>query len=280
VEDVTVKDGTVFATNAVFEKTWRLKNIGTCTWTRDYRLVFSTGERMDGPQAIGMPENIDPGETVDLTVELIAPDEAGRYRGYWQLSTPSGAPFGIGSDAAGTFWVEIRVSEPDKYTYDFGATYCDARWRSEPGRLECPGEVGDDEGFVRLVDRPEIEKNRLENEAALVMSPQDTEDGWIRGEYPEIEIEEDYRFKATVGCMSDSQDCDVIFQLNYLIGDGEIQTLWETREVYDDAFTRVDVDLSPLEGEDVQLILTVLANGSPEDDYVFWLVPRIVEADE
>jgi hypothetical protein len=277
VEDVTVKDGTVFAPNAVFEKTWRLKNIGTCTWTRDYRLVFASGERMDGPQAISMPENIDPGETVDLSVELIAPDEPGRFRGYWQLSTPSGASFGIGADTAGTFWVEIRVTESDKYAYDFGASYCDARWRSEPGRLECPGEMGDDEGFVRLVDRPLIEKDRLENEAALVVSPQDTDDGWIWGEYPEIEIESDYRFKATVGCMDETPECDVIFQLNYRIGDGEVQTLWETREVYDDAFTRVEVDLSSLEGEEVQLILTVLANGSPEDDVVFWLVPPIVE---
>jgi hypothetical protein len=79
--------------------------------------------------------------------------------------------------------------------------------------------------------------------------------------------------------MDETPECDVIFQLNYRIGDGEVQTLWETREVYDDAFTRVEVDLSSLEGEEVQLILTVLANGSPEDDVVFWLVPRIVEVD-
>jgi hypothetical protein len=279
VEDVTVKDGTVFAPNSTFTKTWRLKNIGTCSWTRDYRLEFASGERMDGPRAISMPENVDPGESVDLRVELIAPDEAGRYRGYWRLSTPSGVPFGIGSDTAGTFWVEIRVTQPDKYAYDFGASYCAARWRSDAGRLDCPGQSGDDEGFVRLVDRPVIEKDRLENESALVMSPQDTENGWIRGEYPELEIKRDYRFKAVVGCMADARKCDVVFQLNYRIGDGEIQKLWEAREVYDDSFTRVDVDLSPLEGEDVQLILTVLANGSPDDDLAFWLVPRIVEAD-
>jgi hypothetical protein len=279
IEDLTVVDGTVFAPNAIFTKTWRLKNIGTCSWTRDYRLIFESGDQMDGPRAIGMPENIDPGETVDLSVELVAPDEPGRHRGYWRLSTASGAPFGIGADTAGSFWVEVRVSEPDKYPLDFGASYCSARWRSDAGRLDCPGQSGDDEGFVRLVDRPVVEKDRLENEAALVMGPQDLEDGWIRGEYPEIEIKPDYHFKAVVGCMDDARKCDVIFQLNYRIGDGEIRTLWETREVYDDAYTRVDVDLSSLEGEDVQLILTVLANGSPEDDLAFWLVPRVVEVD-
>lgn len=279
IEDVTVKDGTVFTPNSVFTKTWRLKNIGTCTWTRDYRLEFDSGERMDGPRAVSMPKNVNPGETVDLTVELVAPREPGRYRGYWRLSTPAGVPFGIGANAAGTFWVEIRVSQDDKYAYDFGASYCAARWRSDAGRLDCPGRSGDEEGFVRLVDRPVIEKDRLENESALVMSPQDIEDGWIRGEYPEIEIKRGYRFKAVVGCMADARKCDVIFQLNYRIGDSEIHTLWETREVYDDSFTRVDVDLSSLEGEEVQLILTVLANGSPDDDLAFWLVPRIVKAD-
>ena len=35
VEDVSVKDGTVFTPDSLFTKTWRLKNIGTCTWTDD-----------------------------------------------------------------------------------------------------------------------------------------------------------------------------------------------------------------------------------------------------
>ena len=39
------------------------------------------------------------------------------------------------------------------------------------------------------------------------------------------------------GCLNDAPKCDVIFQLNYRIGDGDLQTFWEQREVYDGNFT-------------------------------------------
>ncbi|PIU90073.1 MAG: hypothetical protein COS63_04110, partial [Anaerolineae bacterium CG06_land_8_20_14_3_00_57_67] len=43
VADITVPDGASFAPGAAFTKTWRLKNIGTCTWTTSYALVFVSG---------------------------------------------------------------------------------------------------------------------------------------------------------------------------------------------------------------------------------------------
>jgi hypothetical protein len=49
--DVTVKDGTTFSPGKKFTKTWRLKNIGACTWTDNYDLVFVSGERMDGSRS-------------------------------------------------------------------------------------------------------------------------------------------------------------------------------------------------------------------------------------
>ncbi|HLE15053.1 MAG TPA: NBR1-Ig-like domain-containing protein [Anaerolineales bacterium] len=277
IEDVTVKDGTVFTPGTSFVKTWRLKNIGSCTWSRDYLLVFAGGEQMDGPKASMIDETVDPGETVDISVELEAPDRPGRYRGYWQLSTPGGAEFGIGADQEDAFWVEISVADSGEYPYDFAVNYCAARWSSQEGRLDCPGDKGNDDGFVILVDNPEIEINRLENEPALWTVPDDDDDGYIRGEYPPIEIDEDQRFSAVVGCLSESPDCDVIFQLRYRVGNGEERTLFETREVFDDLFTKVDIDLSEFEGEDVQFILVVRANGDADDDNAFWMVPRIID---
>src|SRR5258706_10212245 len=49
VKDVTIPDGTIFAPGAQFTKTWRLQNIGTCTWTSSYTLVFSSGDSISGP---------------------------------------------------------------------------------------------------------------------------------------------------------------------------------------------------------------------------------------
>ena len=37
VADVTVPDGTRYDPGATFTKTWRLRNIGTCTWTTSWK---------------------------------------------------------------------------------------------------------------------------------------------------------------------------------------------------------------------------------------------------
>jgi hypothetical protein len=272
---VNLKDGTVFPPGAQFVKTWRLRNIGSCSWTSDFLLAFASGERMSGPQSTSIGGPIDPGETVDVSVNLVAPNGDGKYRGNWQLSTPGGQTFGLGSDQKGVFWVEINVLETDDFAYDFALSYCTAKWSSTEGNLPCPGEVGDQDGFVILVDDPVIEINRQENEPGLRTQPQHTNDGYIRGEYPAFKVKADYHFKAVVACLSGAEKCDVILQLSYRVGDGLPIKLWEAREVHDGAITSVDVDLSSLVDLDVKFILTVQANGAPDGDQALWLLPRI-----
>ncbi len=46
IADVTVPDGTVMVPNYSFTKTWRLKNIGTCTWTPSYSVTYVSGDPM------------------------------------------------------------------------------------------------------------------------------------------------------------------------------------------------------------------------------------------
>lgn len=277
IEDVTAPVGTNFTPESEFTKTWRIRNIGLCTWTEEFDLVFIDGNQMNGLDSIPLMGDVLPGETVDISVDLTAPENLGRYRGEWKLRTDTGVHFGTGQDADDPLSVEIRVYDPDKYAFDFGARFCEAEWRSDAGRLPCPGEPDNQGGFVILVDNPVIEIERIENEAALWMHPAMEVNGFISGNYPDFEVPPDARFRTVVGCMSDSPRCDVIFQLNYQIGDGDERTLWELSEVYDDVFTNVAVNLSPLAGQKVHFILTVLADGSPNDDNAFWLVPRIVD---
>ena len=108
VADVTVPDGTSYAPSTAFKKTWRLKNIGTCTWS-DVSLIFSSGEKMGAPASAALPTTVAPGQTVDITLDLTAPSAAGHYFGYFKLKSTSGGEFGIGSSANSTFWVEINV---------------------------------------------------------------------------------------------------------------------------------------------------------------------------
>src|SRR5512145_3319377 len=82
VTDVTVPDGTRFDAGATFTKTWRLRNIGTCTWTTAYTMVFDSGTQMGSTTSVNHPASTAPGATVDVSVNMTAPNTAGRYRGY------------------------------------------------------------------------------------------------------------------------------------------------------------------------------------------------------
>ena len=49
--DVTYPDNTVVPASSTFTKTWRLQNIGSCSWTPSYALVFVSDNMMNGPTA-------------------------------------------------------------------------------------------------------------------------------------------------------------------------------------------------------------------------------------
>lgn len=109
VADVTVPDGTSFSTGESFVKTWRLQNTGTCPWTTQYQLVFHGGDQMGAVSSKALPRQVPPNDTIEVSVNLQAPNQNGTFRGLWMLRTPDGQKFGIGSQAATAFWVEINV---------------------------------------------------------------------------------------------------------------------------------------------------------------------------
>jgi hypothetical protein len=111
ITDVTIPDGTEIVAGTSFTKTWRLQNIGQNTWTTDYSVVFVNGDRMEG-QPINFSADVPPGGNVDVTIQMIAPDEAGTYTGFWMLSDADDAIFGIGQFADQAFLVTIEVIEP------------------------------------------------------------------------------------------------------------------------------------------------------------------------
>ncbi|HSL31455.1 MAG TPA: NBR1-Ig-like domain-containing protein [Anaerolineales bacterium] len=117
VKDVTIPDGTQLSAGEIFTKTWRLQNRGTCTWTPDYMLVFTSGDPMGSTTAARLPGYVAPGQTVDVSITLTAPASSGYHIGYWMLRNASGALFGSGSKANEAFYVEIKtVVEPSHGT--------------------------------------------------------------------------------------------------------------------------------------------------------------------
>ncbi len=275
VQDVSIKDGTVFNTGASFTKTWRLKNIGSCTWTRGYDLVFVRGDRLEGSHVVPLSSNVLPGQTIDVSVKLAAPMKPGNFRGYWQLRNAQGILFGLGKGANASFWVDIKVSEPNRKTvFNFAEEYCLASWRSDVGRLDCPGSSDSHDGFVLKLDNPALE-NRRENEATLWAHPDYASTGWISGTFPPIKIREGDRFRAWIGCLKDTKGCNVLFQLDYQIEGRPMKSLGEWHEVHDGEVTVLDLDLSDLAGEKVTFTLSVIVNKKPAKANGFWFAPRI-----
>lgn len=111
VKDISVPDGKELPPNGTFVKTWLLRNTGTTTWTTAYNLVFIGGDRMDAPEAVPLPRDVPPDDTVELSVELVAPNSPATYTAYFNLQNTNGENFGVGVGAIEAFWVEITVSE-------------------------------------------------------------------------------------------------------------------------------------------------------------------------
>lgn len=97
VKDVTICNDTEMAPCTKFTKIWRLKNTGTLPWPTKTRLVHIGGDVLSSEEAgiLELPEGGLPcGEDVEASLDIIAPEEAGRYVSHWRLMSPSGQKFG------------------------------------------------------------------------------------------------------------------------------------------------------------------------------------------
>jgi hypothetical protein len=103
IADISVPDGTVMNPGEDFDKTWRLKNTGSCSWDSSYRLTFVQGDPMGG-QPTAVAGTIKPGQTYDMTIDQTAPTTPGKYGGLWQIVNGKNVPFGT------RVWIKIQVA--------------------------------------------------------------------------------------------------------------------------------------------------------------------------
>jgi hypothetical protein len=94
----------------LFRKGWQVRNTGTCTWSNDYTISFVQGNDPAGNMGSSrspLGQNVPPGSTLDLYVDLVAPTSAGVHQGVWQLVNAQGVPFGE------KLWAGITVPAPN-----------------------------------------------------------------------------------------------------------------------------------------------------------------------
>jgi hypothetical protein len=107
--DATIDDDTQMQPGQAFTKTWRLYNAGTCAWSKSYAVVYAYGDLMGAQQVVPLKGNVDPGQTVEVSVDMVAPSTPGTYQGNWKLRNAANASFGIGPAGSSPFWVRIVV---------------------------------------------------------------------------------------------------------------------------------------------------------------------------
>jgi len=273
-----VPDHSVFTPGSQFTKVWRLKNNGTCTWTTNYRVVFVSGDLLGGQNFMLLPTAVSPGQTIDLTMNFTAPLFEGNYRSNWQIRNEKGQIFGTTFTANRPFWVDITVKAPPvKGTvFDFVASACSAQWFSGAGTLPCPGTNKDPKGFVLIQSSAKLEDGTTSFNPSLLTAPQNINNGYIRAVYPSFKVQSGDHLQAIVNCEGGSIGCGVLFRVDYQLADGVVHDFWAFGEQYEGKYFTADLDLTPLAGQNVRFVLSILSLGDASHDRALWVQPRIV----
>ena len=108
VMDVTIPDDTLVSKGQIFTKTWKLQNIGSCAWTPAYQLIFMSGDQMNAAlQSSFTSIVVEPGEMIDVSVQMTAPMASGQYQANFMLADENGKLFSFENKSA--FYAKISV---------------------------------------------------------------------------------------------------------------------------------------------------------------------------
>ena len=235
---------------------------------------------MGGQNLMPLPVEVAPGQTIDLAMNFTAPLIQGSYRGNWQIQNDRGEIFGTTSTANRPFWVAITVRTPPLTgtSYDFVANACSAQWFSGTGNLNCPSVNNDRNGFILRQTNARLEDGTLLTRPSLLTAPENTFNGYIRGVYPSYKVLNGDHFQAIVSCEDRATACGVLFRLDYQLADGLVREFWAFGERYEGSYFTVDLDLSPLAGQDVRFVFTILSLGPASGDRALWVEPRVARS--
>ncbi|MFC2053185.1 NBR1-Ig-like domain-containing protein [Chloroflexota bacterium] len=94
-----------------FSKTWILRNVGTCTWTPEYSIIFVGGEQMNGESPTALDQTVFPDSEIEIILPLESPPNDGYYESFWKLQNERGEQFGLGEESDVALWIKIGVGD-------------------------------------------------------------------------------------------------------------------------------------------------------------------------
>jgi len=110
LDDQNMTAPPIMAPGQDFVKSWRVLNNGTCDWAPDYALAYASGNRIEasmGGSTVSVGRTVKPGDMIDLSASLRAPQVYGTFQGFWQMRDALGQFFGE------VVWVGIQVPNPN-----------------------------------------------------------------------------------------------------------------------------------------------------------------------
>jgi hypothetical protein len=161
--DVTIPDNTITAPGAPFVKTWRLRNDSTCAWgpgLKLHSLYFINGNQLGAPAEVPLPSVVQPGGTIDVSINMTAPNQPGTYRSEWMLQVADAMLLGVGPDGQTPLYTQIVV-QAGQPNYPPPCTY----------RATFLGDVTMPDNAVLSPGAPFVKTWRLRNDGTCAWGP-------------------------------------------------------------------------------------------------------------
>ena len=106
-----VTQGQEFEQGENFTVQWPVKNVGTCIWDAGYSLTYVHGVLAADATFYPIGQDVQPGETLTLSLDLVAPTQTGLAVSLWKLQDADGQLFGMASPSDAPLRVAIVVTQ-------------------------------------------------------------------------------------------------------------------------------------------------------------------------
>jgi len=108
VRDVTFPDGSSVVPCSIIQKSWKIRNDGNLAWPETTCISSAGGDFLNFSPDNQLIGSVLPNHEIDITVQLMAPKELGRYLSYFRLRKAPNEPF-FGQRV----WIDIRVIDDE-----------------------------------------------------------------------------------------------------------------------------------------------------------------------
>ena len=280
VSDMTIPDGMTITPYTNFTKTWYITNSGDCVWNSNYKIVYQSGNEVGRSKSFPLLKSgnyIQPGESVTVSADLVAPDVVGRtFTTYWAVENDRGERFGAGDAKNVYLSSSFRVDNSFDLIQNFGSITCSDQY----GYFTCGNSsLSSGRGVVYYDESPTFESRRNQGKAAIVAGPPSGDkDGLVRFEFGPLRFPRGSHFYTNFCCRPDTPHCDAQVRL-YIREPGYGETLVQEAREWNDGLMgewKFKLDDVGIFDQEFYYILEVQTNGGADaEDLITFANTRI-----